>query len=328
MKKIHSLDLFRGLAGYGVAVCHFYTYLDSSSFSEYISFLFVELFFVLSGFVLYPQLIKVYSNTKNFKTFIIRRWMRTLPLFFIAIICYSIVFNQFNGDTLKYFFFIQKSYPNFLVNDYIVVAWSLSIEEWFYILFPFFLIIFNTHKVKKIFIIFLSLIYILKFLYLLNFSDLDFYRTGTLLRLDAILFGVIVAHYFEIIKKIKFTFFLIFLLLFLFFNFYVFFNINVHFNQFVYLVLIQLISVFSLIFFININSFISINFLNRFYSVLANQTYSVYLFHFIIIYLIKFYELQDIKFIFIYYIIILYIFSSFIFYIIEKSILNLRPNYS
>ena len=240
MKKIHSLDLFRGLAGYGVAVCHFYTYLNNSSFSEYISFLFVELFFVLSGFVLYPQLIKVYSNTKNFKIFIIRRWMRTLPLFFIAIICYSIIFNQFNNDTLKYFFFIQKSYPNFLVNDYIVVAWSLSIEEWFYILFPIFLIIFNTQKIKKIFILFLLLIYILKFSYLLNFSDYDFYRTGTLLRLDAILFGVIIAHYFEMIKKIKLTSFFLFILLFLFFNFYVFFNVNAVFNQFVYLILIQL----------------------------------------------------------------------------------------
>ena len=121
-----------------MAVCHFYIYLDNSLFSEYISFLFVELFFVLSGFVLYSQLIKVYSNIKNFKVFIIRRWMRTLPVFFIAIICYSIIFNEFNNDTLKYLFFIQKSFPNFLLNDYIVVAWSLSIEEWFYFLFPIF----------------------------------------------------------------------------------------------------------------------------------------------------------------------------------------------
>ena len=27
MKKIESLDLFRGVAGYGVAVCHYYTFL-------------------------------------------------------------------------------------------------------------------------------------------------------------------------------------------------------------------------------------------------------------------------------------------------------------
>ena len=48
MKRIESLDLFRGMAGYGVAVCHYYTYLFNSSNFEYLSFLFVDLFFVLS----------------------------------------------------------------------------------------------------------------------------------------------------------------------------------------------------------------------------------------------------------------------------------------
>tara|TARA_Y100000741_G_scaffold357143_1_gene334668 strand:+ start:1246 stop:2232 length:987 start_codon:yes stop_codon:yes gene_type:complete len=327
VKRIQSLDLFRGLAGYGVAVCHFYTYLDNSLLSEYISFLFVELFFVLSGFVLYPQLIKVYSNIKNFKIFIIRRWMRTLPVFFIAVICYSIIFKEYNNDTLKYLFFVQKSFPNFLLNDYIVVAWSLSIEEWFYLLFPIFLILFNKLKIKKIFLYFLFLIYILKLIFLINSQNFDFYRTGTFLRLDAILFGVIIAHYLELIKKIKFTNFLFFIFLFLYFSFFNFFNEKEYLNQFLYLILIQSISAFSLIFFININSIISKNFFNNFYSILANQTYSVYLFHFIIIYFIKFYELQEIKFIFAYYILILFLFSSFIFYIIEKSILSLRPNY-
>ena len=66
MQKIESLDLFRGIAGYGVAVCHFYSYLFESSNMEYISFVFVDLFFVLSGFVLYPQLNRVYKNKKNF----------------------------------------------------------------------------------------------------------------------------------------------------------------------------------------------------------------------------------------------------------------------
>ena len=30
MKKIESLDLFRGFCGYGVAVCHFYAFLFKS----------------------------------------------------------------------------------------------------------------------------------------------------------------------------------------------------------------------------------------------------------------------------------------------------------
>ena len=107
MKKIESLDLFRGFSGYGVAVCHFYAFLFKSTTSEYISFLFVDMFFVLSGFVLYPQLTKIYNNKKNLKIFYMRRWLRTLPIFFIALITFSIVFQNFNYDTLKYLFFIR-----------------------------------------------------------------------------------------------------------------------------------------------------------------------------------------------------------------------------
>ena len=201
MKKIESLDLFRGFCGYGVAVCHFYAFLFKSTTSEYISFLFVDMFFVLSGFVLYPQLIKIYNNKKNLKIFYMRRWLRTLPIFFIALITFSIIFQNFNYDTLKYLFFIQKIYPDFLTSDYMTIAWSLSIEEWFYLLFPIFLIFFNKLNIEKIFVYCLVVLYVFKVIFLLGDEDSNFYRTGTFLRLDAILFGTIVAHYYEIIKK-------------------------------------------------------------------------------------------------------------------------------
>ena len=56
--NITSLDLFRGVAGYGVAISHFYYYLFNSEKFQFYSIFFVEFFFVLSGFVLYPQLKK------------------------------------------------------------------------------------------------------------------------------------------------------------------------------------------------------------------------------------------------------------------------------
>ena len=116
------------------------------------SFLFVDMFFVLSGFVLYPQLTKIYNNKKNLKIFYMRRWLRTLPIFFVALVTFSIVFNNFNYDTLKYLFFVQKIYPDFLKLDYMTIAWSLSIEEWFYFLFPLVLIFFRKLSFGKIFI--------------------------------------------------------------------------------------------------------------------------------------------------------------------------------
>ena len=180
MKKIESLDLFRGFCGYGVAVCHFYAFLFKSATYEYLSFLFVDMFFVLSGFVLYPQLTKIYNNKKNLKIFYMRRWLRTLPIFFIALITFSIVFQNFNYDTLKYLFFIQKIYPDFLTSDYMAIAWSLSIEEWFYLLFPIFLIFFNKLNIEKIFLYCLVALYVFKVIFLLGYEDSNFYRTGTL----------------------------------------------------------------------------------------------------------------------------------------------------
>ena len=68
--NIISLDLFRGVAGYGVAICHFYYYLFNINEFQFYSFFFVEFFFILSGFVLYPQLLKVYKDKEILKFFI------------------------------------------------------------------------------------------------------------------------------------------------------------------------------------------------------------------------------------------------------------------
>jgi len=106
------------------------------------------------------------------------------------------------------------------------IAWSLAIEEWFYLLFPIFLIFFNKLNIEKIFVYCLVVLYVFKVIFLLGDEDSNFYRTGTFLRLDAIIFGAIVAHYYEIIKKFKYNLLTIFLLLFIFFYFKNFFTNN------------------------------------------------------------------------------------------------------
>ena len=104
-----SLDFFRGFCGYGVAITHLFAFNFGSSIMEYTSFVFVEFFFVLSGFVLYPQLIKTLNNKENLLIFYKRRWLRTLPLYILSIILISILTkNIFTVDFLKYFFFYSR----------------------------------------------------------------------------------------------------------------------------------------------------------------------------------------------------------------------------
>ncbi len=144
--KIYGLDLLRGIAGYGVAITHYQYFVKERLNFEYYSFIFVEIFFVLSGFVLSKQLIKVYDNKKHVKTFYLRRLFRTIPLYIIALIFYTAISNNFNLDFFKFLFFIQKIIPNFVNDNYFMVAWSLSIEEFFYLFFPIYLIYFKNLK--------------------------------------------------------------------------------------------------------------------------------------------------------------------------------------
>ena len=129
-KYFYSLDLFRGFCGYGVAFCHLQAFVFKNSQIEYLSLLFVEFFFILSGFVLYPQLIKILENKDNLFIFYKRRWIRTLPLYVIILLVVSALTSELlSYDFFKYLFFVQKIIPNFISNDYYPVAWSLSIEE-------------------------------------------------------------------------------------------------------------------------------------------------------------------------------------------------------
>ena len=59
-----SLDLLRGISGYGVAICHFYASYIAIYFFSTCHFYLLN-FFVLSGYVLYPQLMKVFENNKT-----------------------------------------------------------------------------------------------------------------------------------------------------------------------------------------------------------------------------------------------------------------------
>ncbi len=326
--NISSLDLFRGIAGYGVAICHFYYYLYNFDNFEFYSIFFVELFFVLSGFVLFPQLLRVYNNTRNIKIFYFRRWYRTIPPYLVALVLFSILFSKFDIDTLKYLFFIQNITDNFVDLDYFYVAWSLSIEEFFYFIFPIFLVVFNKRKFIHIVILFILIIYVIKIVYLFLNVDGQFYRIGTFLRLDSIAFGVLTRIYYEKIKN-NFINILSIILVIILMNYFIkdFKNLTT-IELFLFVLLMQYISINLIIIFINFNKLIVSKYLSRFFSLLSKQTYSIYLFHFIFVYLIKVNKfLLNSDFIFIFYLILLFLFSTLFYYIFEKNIIKNRPVY-
>jgi len=103
----------------------------------------VAIFFVLSGFLIGGILIKQLERDKpTFKgllTFWSRRWMRTVPAYlFVLIVLFAYTAlampDSFPKDWWRFLFFIQNfehEPPSFFAE-----SWSLSIEEWFYLLIP------------------------------------------------------------------------------------------------------------------------------------------------------------------------------------------------
>src|ERR1700730_9851400 len=139
--RLASLDFLRGVAALTVAIPHFFIFAEINVPAfEAISVIGVEIFFVLSGFVLAPQILDlaiVRPSLANLGIFWVRRWMRTIPAYLLALSILSIASRElFTADYLRYALYIQNLFKQANENDYFSIAWSLSVEEWFYLAFP------------------------------------------------------------------------------------------------------------------------------------------------------------------------------------------------
>ncbi len=162
----------------------------------------VEIFFVLSGFligqILYRSIVvKDDPGAKNLFEFWKRRWWRTLPLYYLVIMAAFILCGFCIGKNILYYvFFLQN---HFYGIQFYPVTWSLVVEEWFYLLIPILLLLLCKWKggSKKIIagiVSFILLITVFKIVWVLthntHFSGI---RASVPLRLDSLCFGVLLS---------------------------------------------------------------------------------------------------------------------------------------
>jgi len=162
-KRWPELDGLRGTAILFVFLLHYVT--DSRTHDGNFGLLYrfaqifrlgwsgVDLFFVLSGFLIGGILLDARSSPNYFRTFYARRVYRILPVYYVWIMLYAIAGYSImkwgspentalaGGDLqpLTYFFFLQNvlSVPSSFFSHYVVSpTWSLAVEEQFYLAAP------------------------------------------------------------------------------------------------------------------------------------------------------------------------------------------------
>nr|WP_255710424.1 MULTISPECIES: acyltransferase family protein [unclassified Corynebacterium] len=148
LRQVKGLDGLRGLAVLAVVIYHFFGDVLPGGY------LGVDLFFVLSGFLITSLLVREYrvNNTISLKDFWIRRFRRILPAALVTLFIVTAIVTAIGGDIavgireqfLGTLFFVNNwtqiatSQSYFAENEVQVFAhyWSLAVEEQFYIIWP------------------------------------------------------------------------------------------------------------------------------------------------------------------------------------------------
>jgi len=96
----------------------------------------VNLFFVLSGFLITGILLETRKRADYYKRFYVRRALRILPAYYAVLFLLAILKAASPAFLLLSFFYLSNVTPLFGVAVSYTVLWSLAVEEHFYLLWP------------------------------------------------------------------------------------------------------------------------------------------------------------------------------------------------
>lgn len=195
-----KLDGLRLIAVSAVAFGHWVDlpeYVWLAPVNKFLAMSGVNLFFVLSGFLI-TQILLTNQNEKGvLGQFYIRRFLRIFPLYYLVLALGVILAIPPARD---YFIYYSTYTANIKMalgrfdTAYFTHLWSLAVEEQFYILFPF-LVLFVPHNLRMFKI--LVIIGVMSRLLLFIFLDKPWFiaYTFTLCCFDSFGIGAILAYY-------------------------------------------------------------------------------------------------------------------------------------
>ena len=211
--RIPVLDGIRGLAIILVLINNIYpesavgSTLDTM-FVHFTDFWWVgvDLFFVLSGFLITGILADTRDGARYFKNFYARRFLRIFPLYYGALFVLLFVIPHLglaNADQLHRLH-VQRWYlitylanlgtalhgdTHFRTNTF----WSLAVEEQFYLVWPLFVLWFDWRKLIRISLWMMAASFVLRALWLARGLSNDWVYMLTPFRFDGLLVGAMLA---------------------------------------------------------------------------------------------------------------------------------------
>ena len=203
-----ALDVLRGIAILLVFFYHNFHFIKVFEFG----WVGVDLFFVLSGFLITDLLLNSQNKKNYFRNFYIRRFLRIFPLYYLTLIIFfsfaPYFFSQQNIGEYHYYSQNQIWFWSFLQNWFFVDKglssspflshfWSLAVEEQFYLFWP--LVLFLVKDLRKARILTISLILIVLvmrvYIWIQYPGDMVKYYCNTLTRIDSVLMGCLLSIY-------------------------------------------------------------------------------------------------------------------------------------
>ncbi|WP_243375589.1 acyltransferase [Geotalea sp. SG265] len=257
----------------------------------------VDLFFVLSGFLITGILINQVNSNNYFKAFYIKRVLRIFPLYYIYLLAIVILvpllvsYVRFNITSLYvYFIYLQNMfYSSGTLQDYLLChLWSLAVEEHFYLIWPLIVYFIKPKKVIIISIVFIIIAIMLRS-YIILYSHIrpSLADRFTLCRIDSIFFGCLLAYglrsisFNNYLHKHKYVMLLISGLISLVTSLLLIWNINENIHHVIsYTVYgVFFTAILNVVMFVDTTSLINKIFDNKLAKFFGKYSYSMYIIH-------------------------------------------------
>jgi peptidoglycan/LPS O-acetylase OafA/YrhL len=195
-RRIPQLDGLRGIAILLVVLLHYTMFSVHESKYIWLNKLMricgfgwsgVDLFFVLSGFLIGGILLEAKNSESYFRTFYVRRVCRIFPLYYAWLLVFVVVLvagillgrspEIFAARDLfrfsRYLFFLQNFFANMTLLERIWLspAWSLAVEEQYYLIAPLLIRFLSTRKLAKVLLATVVIAPVLRFVVSVTFGD-------------------------------------------------------------------------------------------------------------------------------------------------------------